>query len=221
MHILTAARRLFAAAALLTLALVARDPAALADAAPTGRTLKEAVFSNGDQSPLGSFRRVADGTWQEVDANGALRFTFTELRRDDWTVYLLDQTRGIEIRLDLHQRQVLYVAGGQQPYPIYAILYAMSDAPTGLTVTRVDASLDGQIEVARFQTTGQPGEWVEQNTYGEVAYRFTESSRDEGSVYLQDASRGVWLQLDLTSDTIYYGVNGGSLSPLYKINLKQ
>lgn len=221
MTILTAARRLIATAALLTLALAVRGPATLADAAPTGRTLKEAVYSAGDQTPLGSFRRAADGSWQELDSNGAVTFTFGELRRDDWTVYLYDASRNVELRLDLHQRQVLYGANGQEPYPIYAILFAMSDAPTGLTVTRVDASLDGQVEVARFQTTGAPGEWVEIDTYGQVGFTFAETARDDWSVYLDDGSRDVQLQIDLYTDTVYYGERGGALRPLYKIILEQ
>ncbi len=214
------AASLFAVLATLLLLLAAAPQATLADAAPTGRTLKEVAFSAGDATPLGGYRLVQPGTWQEFAQNGTVTFTYTEERRDDWTVYLRDASRNVEIRLDLHKRQVLYGAGGQEPYPIYVILYAMSDAPTGYTVTRVDFSLDGQIEAGRFLSAGG-GRWVEVNNYDQIGFTFAETSRDDGSVYLHDASRNVSLQLDLVTDTVYYAVGSGTLTPLYKIILEQ
>jgi hypothetical protein len=45
-------------------------------------------------------------------------------------------------------------------------------------------------------------QWVKQGANGEH-FEFTEDNRDEGSVYLTDASRGVSLQLDLSRKQVY------------------
>ena len=142
--------------AVITLALAARIAPSLADASPTGRTVKEIGFSTGDAAPLGGFRVVQPGTWQEFNKLGIAVFTYSERARDDWSVYLHDAARNVDIQLDLHTRKVLYAASGQTPHPIYVIIFAMSDPPTGQTVTEVFtvATTDGGNATVTVNITG-------------------------------------------------------------------
>ena len=64
---------------------------------------------------------VGVGRWEErgSDGNG---FQFNEDRRDDWSVYLLDPSRGVKLQLDLHTRKVMYSdSGAPSPRPLYDI----------------------------------------------------------------------------------------------------
>ena len=61
------------------------------------------------------------------------------------------------------------------------------------------------------------GSWVEKNPQGQIIFRFQETNRDEWSVYLNDASRNVQLQLDLFRKMITYGTNNGPKRDLYPI----
>ena len=57
--------------------------------------------------------------------------------------------------------------------------------------------------------------WVESNANG--SYSFNEVGRDEWSVYLNDPSRNVQIQLDLWRNMVGYGVDGGPVGDLYSI----
>jgi hypothetical protein len=57
---------------------------------------------------LGRFREVQPLAWVELGPKGAVRFHFDEVQRDDWSVYLVDHSRGVEIQLDLYTHQVKY-----------------------------------------------------------------------------------------------------------------
>jgi hypothetical protein len=61
------------------------------------------------------------------------------------------------------------------------------------------------------------GSWAEYNSAGQIAFRFVETQRDEWSVYLNDPSRNVQIQLDLFRRKISYGTGGGQRSDLYDI----
>ena len=74
------------------------------------------VFHSG-----GSFRNLGGGRWQELDGAGRPTFSFTETGRDEWSVYLIDQSRGMELQLDLFRRQVLWNLFGQPRQPLYVI----------------------------------------------------------------------------------------------------
>lgn len=67
-----------------------------------------------------------------------------------------------------------------------------------------------------FRQTGN-GRWTEFNASGRATYSFTETGRDEWSVYLDDQSRNVQLQLDLFRKWVGYGQNGSGKSDLYRI----
>ncbi|WP_417416263.1 MliC family protein [Hoeflea sp.] len=60
--------------------------------------------------------------WTERNANGSYRFT--ETGRDDWSVYLVDRSRGVRLQLDLHRKLVLYAAGNGPMQRLYNIVDA-------------------------------------------------------------------------------------------------
>lgn len=71
--------------------------------------------------PSGRYRMTGAGAWVEQGNNGAT-FNFVEDNRDDWSVYLLDSTRGVRLQLDLHRRQVFYAdTSAPAMRPLYAI----------------------------------------------------------------------------------------------------
>ena len=71
--------------------------------------------------PTGQLRMTGAGTWVEQGNNGAT-FHFVEGSRDDWSVYLLDSSRGVRLQLDLHRRQVFYAdESAPAMRPLYAI----------------------------------------------------------------------------------------------------
>ena len=72
--------------------------------------------------PSGYFTQIAPGEWAEFDAGNQRSFVFSEVGRDDWSVYLFDEGRGVDLQLDLHARQVGYRMNESQPYTeLYSI----------------------------------------------------------------------------------------------------
>ena len=164
-------------------------------AAPNGRNVTVVQFSGG------SFEQITSNQWQEFGAeSNAPRFTFQETHRDDWSVYLLDQSRQVRIQLDLHRRWIRYA---DQAAPNYRDLYQVTGAddqtaPNGRNVTVVQFSGGSFKQVTSNQ-------WQEFGA-GSNAPRFTfqETHRDDWSVYLLDQSRQVRIQLDLHRRWIRY-----------------
>ncbi|MEZ5670262.1 MAG: hypothetical protein R3F55_23110 [Alphaproteobacteria bacterium] len=89
-----------------------------------GYSVSQVTFTDAQGIRLGTYRNNAAGSWVETDASGAVTFTFTEMQRDEWSVYLRDYTRNVDIQLDLYTREVKYAPAGQQR----AALYRISDA---------------------------------------------------------------------------------------------
>jgi Mannan-binding protein len=56
----------------------------------------------------GSFMDLGSGNWGEADLENTIQFQFQETNRDDWSVYLLDESRNVTIQLDLHRKKVVY-----------------------------------------------------------------------------------------------------------------
>jgi len=94
----------------------------------------------------------------------------------------------------------------QNPTPQNA---AVSSGPDGYSVNFVSYG-QGQFEKRGAQ-------WVE-SSGGQDRFFFTELRRDQTSVYLYDASRGVDLKLNVAERQIFYSdVNQPTPSPLYQI----
>jgi PASTA domain-containing protein len=54
------------------------------------------------------FVQVDGRVWHELRADGRKAFDFRETRRDEWSVYLVDNSRGVNIQIDLHRKEIIY-----------------------------------------------------------------------------------------------------------------
>ena len=90
-----------------------------------GTNAKRVGFGNGT-SKIGDYINTSGSSWQEIQFNGK-KFNFVEQNRDEWSVYLKDNSRNVYIQLDLHRKKVRYNAAGQSPVDLYNN-YNVSDA---------------------------------------------------------------------------------------------
>lgn len=156
----------------------------------------------------GSIAQTGGRTWAEYGNGGPARFNFQETHRDDWSVYLNDASRNVQLQLDLHRKWISYGENGGPKRDLYQITDAKS--VTGRTVTSV------KVPNGKFVRTGG-GAWTEYDASGKRTYTFRETGRDAWSVYLNDTSRNVQLQLDLHRKWVSYGEDGGPKRDLYQI----
>ncbi len=54
----------------------------------------------------GCFEQISATKWVELSSENNSKFTFTELNRDEFSVYLIDNERDLTIKIDLHQKQI-------------------------------------------------------------------------------------------------------------------
>lgn len=80
----------------------------------------EAVYTS-----TGSFYTDWNGNWTEQGNDGAV-FHFRETGRDDWSVYLRDDSRGVNLQLDLHTKEVKYSDDNGQSFVLYQITGAQA-----------------------------------------------------------------------------------------------
>jgi hypothetical protein len=73
----------------------------------------------------GHFARQGDGTWAEYNSAGQITYRFVETQRDEWSVYLNDPSRNVQIQLDLFRRKISYGTDGGQRSDLYDITGAM------------------------------------------------------------------------------------------------
>ncbi len=140
----------------------------------------------------GSFVQTSAKKWQEFSADGRLKFNFDETHRDEWSVYLIDNTRGgMRIQLDLWTKKV-----NIDGKPYYTITKG-EVITNGLNVRTVNYINNGKK--GSFQQNGQ---WTDNDVTGRK-WKFEETGRDQWSVYLIDRSRGgMRVQLDLHTKKI-------------------
>jgi len=69
----------------------------------------------------GTYVQQGDGTWAEYNSAGQITFRFVEAQRDEWSVYLNDPSRNVQIQLDLFRRKISYGTGGGQRSDLYDI----------------------------------------------------------------------------------------------------
>lgn len=105
----------------------------------------------------------------------------------------------------------LLAAAGMQPAAAQpASAAGEQQQVNGWNVVR--ATYDGGI----FQRTS-PGQWTEYNDGG-ATFTFEESHRDEWSVYMYDAARNVWLQIDIHRNMISAGTGDAPRIDIYAIS---
>jgi len=73
----------------------------------------------------GTYAQAGDGSWTEFDSAGRAAFHFVETQRDEWSVYLNDPSRNVQIQLDLFRRKISYGTNGGQRSDLYDITGAM------------------------------------------------------------------------------------------------
>ncbi|MDF7777105.1 mannan-binding lectin [Sphingomonas sp. AOB5] len=94
-------------------------PAAHVQAQTTGRNVTAVMV---DAGPNGQYVKQGRDTWAELDTRGRPIFQFRERARDDWSVYLVDEGRGVEIQLDIHRRKVTISNRGGPRRDLYNII---------------------------------------------------------------------------------------------------
>ena len=171
----------------------------------------------------GLFRETGRGHWTEYGADGRVKYTFSETGRDDWSVYLNDPSRNVQLQIDIHRNWIRLGDRGGPKRDFYPITSAYRnegrmrpEPPTRSVETDGRNVQQVFFSGGSFRKTG-PGRWTEYNAQGRAMFNFTESGRDKWSVYLDDRSRNVRLQLDLYRKWVGYADNGGAMSDLYQI----
>lgn len=165
--------------------------------------------SNGQK--LGTFHQMTATTWKEVNAEGPHHFT--ETGRDEWSVYLRDDSRGLNIQLDIYTKKVMYSDDNGNAFELYEIMNSTAKM-SGFLVSNVLYSDAAGTTLGNFNQTASQN-WTETNTDGE--HFFTEVARDEWSVYIRDNSRGINIQLDLHTAKVMYSDDDGNAFELYQI----
>ncbi|MGB1242758.1 MAG: RICIN domain-containing protein, partial [Chitinophagales bacterium] len=144
---------------------------------------------------LGVFEQIGGKKWREVGSKkGSSTFNFIERQRDEWSVYLFDQSRNVNIQLDLHTKKVMYSVGNGQRRPIYEVTNPSSKM-NGWLASEVTYSNSKGTKLGTFVEKGNKA-WQEVSLKNGT-FNFTETHRDQWSVYLHDKSRNVFIQLDL------------------------
>lgn len=170
-----------------------------------GRNVTFVKFGNSSSAFLGSYiQRGGDKQWvEEGTRQGVANFKFRETHRDDWSVYLVDESRGVNIQLDLHTKKVMY---SDKKNPTRRALYNITEryqGANGWTACNVAFGHASGGVLGNFVQTNNTS-WVEKNASGKAVFNFKETGRDEWSVYLKDSSRGVNIQLDLHTKKVMY-----------------
>lgn len=106
--------------------------------------LESVNFSKGGK-PNGSFVHLYGNKWVELKNNSNnIHARFEEVKRDEFSVYLLDRKRNIRVKLDLHTKKVVIVND-----PAYDIT-AASDQPRHLGFNVGKVRIQGTTYVKMF-----------------------------------------------------------------------
>lgn len=167
-----------------------------------GYEVEQVDFGSGGEK-LGAYYQISPNAWKETDAQGKTTFKFAETTRDQWSVYLEDPSRKVNIQIDLHRKKVRYSDPNTPIRDQYDVLSAA--AVNGWMISEaMFGSLDGSGKQlgSYFQTS--PEAWYERNPQGKKTFDFKETNRDDWSVYLLDSSREVSIQIDIWTKKVFY-----------------
>jgi len=169
-----------------------------------------------DNEKTGTYRQMSATEWKEIGEDGA-EFNFVEVARDEWSVYLRDESRGVNIQLDLNRMKVVYSDDAGNAFDLYDI-YSSNDKVNGyLSTTITFQTADGFIgNYTNYDLESKAWTETSNNPDGNN-FEFTEVARDEWSVYLRDDSRGVNIQLDMHRAMVVYSDDAGNAFDLYEI----
>ncbi|MDF1814180.1 MAG: hypothetical protein P1V20_18390 [Verrucomicrobiales bacterium] len=93
-----------------------------------GTNVTGTTYTDPDSGQSVPIKRTGNGVWVEYSPNG--QFQFTEVQRDEWSVYLYDANRGMAMQIDLHQKKITYGAADPNSGRISSIFgaYSMTSA---------------------------------------------------------------------------------------------
>ena len=137
-------------------------------------------------------------------------FVFQETQRDEWSVYLNDSSRDVQLDVDLFKRQIFYADKGTERRPQYRIIKAKRDPgrPLHFPVKKLIVKSEGRPpetfiranEVAGGKNAGQPV-WYNY-VGGKLKLRWEQTPQsDENTIYLYQRDQlHFWHKFDLKSN---------------------
>ena len=151
----------------------------------------------------GGLRQVGTYSWEGYNRNGHTTYSYQEISRDGFEIQLFNAARNLYFTIDLHSDMISY---HEAHSPLATIAYNISvyDIQTkGFNVNTVDILSFSGHYLGQYIDIGH-GSWTETNTHGQETFAFQELSRSEWTVNLYDASRNVYIHLDLRNNVIKY-----------------
>ena len=177
--------------------------------AQNARTVRQVNYGSG------LFFQDSPTTWRE-EAGSSGNFQYMEVDRTERAVFLYDASRRVNVVLDMFQRKILN-GSSLQSLP----LYDMTADTTRINgrIVRLIRYMDKRGVVLGGFTQQADRKWVEfgGGAAHTVNYTFTEAGRDDWSVYLHDASRNAYVQIDLHTRKVIYSDPTVSRLPLYDV----
>jgi hypothetical protein len=168
-----------------------------------GKNATIVKFGNKSSSFLGTFvKESRKNVWVQKGKRGIVRFKFRETHRDAWSVYLVDNSRGVYISLDLHAKKVMYSDKKNKKKILLYTIVGSSGGLNGFTVSYVNVYDGyGNSQGSFLQEKGL--NWVHKNR--RVTDGYKELGRDEWSVRLvSKKSENTKLRLDLHTGKVIY-----------------
>ena len=174
-----------------------------------GYNATSASFGSGGAA-LGGYRQTGPAAWVEDSVSkGPAQFAYVETARDEWTVSLSDASRGAVVQLDLQRNKVVYSDAATKKADRYDVL-SSSSVVKGTTAGRVTFASGGPYLGAYRRTPGTTTWAFEPADKAARGLTYTETGRDESSVYLADGARGVSIQIDVANKKVFYTGAGQS-----------
>ncbi len=125
----------------------ARQASAAAPAAAdalNGRTVMSLTLGL-DDSFVGDLYKGKGAFWIEGDAAGKIIHQYTEKKRDEWTIDLVDPSRNIRLQLDLRANTATYLDAGTRRRVIYDIRSLSTAVLTQPSALRNPPANDGPV----------------------------------------------------------------------------
>lgn len=78
------------------------------------------IEMNAGHSTLSKLEIESEGVWRETHPDGTTHY-FHEEDRDEWSVYIRDESRGVNLQLDIHRMKVTYSDDEGNSFELYDI----------------------------------------------------------------------------------------------------
>lgn len=193
---------------------------------PTGQLLTRVEYGPNPGTVDGTLTQVGPGVWSETIGDGD-PVSYDEVARDDVSVTLHDPLHDVHLEVDLAAGPA-GAAGvaahrvGDGRWRDRYLLSSASCAVHGRLANKVDVRLPGGTDVVGSYRQTDSSTWVVEGMVDSpvdspVRAALLENFRDDGSVYLVDNTRGLFLQLDLHAGTVIRSALGEDAVVLYEV----